>query len=553
MTTERIGTTRTSPAFAAPRLAPRGAIARAFALTIALAIVLVTALGGTASASIAGLQLVSGSSASSSSNKSATVPCPTGKRVVGAGGELAGGGGEVVLGLVRPNATLTSVTAQGREDENGTASDWSVRAFAICAPPLPGLERVSAQSPSNSANKAVTASCPAGKRLLGTGAEIDGGGGQVAPNDVIPGSALKGATVQGLEDENGTGVNWRALAYAVCANPVAGLERAAAVSPTDSSDKSAFAACPAGKQLTGVGGELGGGGGEVVLNGLTPQGGLQDMLVSGFEDEDGTSANWFTRAFAICAAASERVVGGSATDSVSPKSATAFCPAGKQVTGAGAEIDGGGGEVVLDDLIPLPGQSVFVTGFEDETGFASNWFLRAYAICATPLPGLEVVSNSSPTDSSFSKAVTATCPAGKQVVGAGGGLFNGDGQVVLDAAVPFSDLSAVAAIGIEDESGYADNWSVTAHAVCANPPPGLELVTARTDPDSDFFASVAATCPSGKNLLGMGADIDANGEVVLDDVRPNAALTNATVTAFEDEDGLASDWSLTARAICANP
>lgn len=110
------------------------------------------------------------------------------------------------------------------------------------------------------------------------------------------------------------------------------------------------------------------------------------------------------------------------------------------------------------------------------------------------------------------------------------------------------------ATGIEDENGYTGFWTVTAHAVCADPPPGLEYVVARTEPDSDFSASVPATCPVGKNLLGTGADISSgSGEVVLDDVRPNAALTSTTGTAFEDETGQAGDWTLNVFAVCANP
>jgi hypothetical protein len=162
--------------------------------------------------------------------------------------------------------------------------------------------------------------------------------------------------------------------------------------------------------------------------------------------------------------------------------------------------------VALDIVRPVTSNSWLARGLEDETGTSSNWLLRAYAICAPPLPGLEIVSPSSPNDST-DKSVNAGCPTGKRVVGAGGEIANGAGQVVLDAAVPFSDLTAVAATGFEDETGLGQDWIVTAYAVCANPPPGLGLVTARTDPDSDFSASVAATCPSGKNLLGTGADI----------------------------------------------
>ena len=65
--------------------------------------------------------------------------------------------------------------------------------------------------------------------------------------------------------------------------------------------------------------------------------------------------------------------------------------------------------------------------------------------------------------------------------------------------------------------------------MCANPPPGLQLVTAASEFDSDP-ASVTATCPTGKNLIGTGGEIAAGlGQVMLDDLRPDASLTNVTV------------------------
>src|SRR5262245_39968311 len=362
-------------------------------LVIALALAtLLASLGGSASAAVTGLERISSTSPINSSNKSATATCPGGKRVVGAAGQLTGVFGDVTLGLVRPNSALTSVTAQGREDENGTVLNWTVTAYAVCADPPPGLGLVTAASPDNSANKAVTATCPAGKRLLGTGAEVDGGAGQAAPNDVIPGSTLRAATVQGLEDENGTSANWHVRAYAICSNPVAGLERVVAQSPTDSATtKTATASCPAAKQVVGAGGELGGGGGEVVLDDLIPAPGLTDVTVRGEEDEDDTAANWFGRSFAICAAASERIAATSVNDSSTTRITAPECPAGKQVTGGGGEITGGAGQVNLNFLAPAA-TSFSAIAVEDETGFAGNLLLRGYAICAPPLPGRQVVT-----------------------------------------------------------------------------------------------------------------------------------------------------------------
>jgi hypothetical protein len=60
---------------------------------------------------------------------------------------------------------------------------------------------------------------PAGKNLVGTGAEIVGADGQVAFDDLRPSAALRSVTVTGLEDDTGTTALWLLRAHAICANP----------------------------------------------------------------------------------------------------------------------------------------------------------------------------------------------------------------------------------------------------------------------------------------------------------------------------------------------
>jgi hypothetical protein len=252
------------------------------------------------------------------------------------------------------------------------------------------------------------------------------------------------------------------------------------------------------------------------------------------------------------------VVGQSPSDS-NDKGAVATCPTGKRVTGAGGDITSGAGQVLLDGIVPNSGlTSVTTFGFEDGSGFAGSWLLRSYAICATPPAGLTRVSR---TTSLLTGGVLMSnngCPVGRQVVGVGGDINGGNGEVVLIRISPTADLTNSLAGANEDDTGYANSWSLTAHAICATSPPGLELVTETSDPASDP-ASVTATCPSGKNLLGTGAATivgvgsGGSGQVVLDDVRPNALLTSVIVTAIEDETGFDGDWTLEAHAICANP
>jgi hypothetical protein len=528
---------------------------RGSSLVLGLALVVVAGFPGSASAALTGRQVVQASAAFSSANKTATATCPAGKQVTGGGAEIFGVGfeGQVAINDVIPNAALTSVTVQGLEDQNGFAGNWALLAFAICATPPPGLERVIATSPSDSVNKSVTAVCPAGKRVLGAGGDISLGGGQVVLDELTPTSSLTSVRVSGFEDQDGTLSNWLVRAYAICANPVGGLERIVATSPTDSTNdnKRLFAFCSPGKEPVGAGAELGGGGGgQVLLNDLTLS---TNVRVEGHEDQDGSSSNWLVRAYAICAATSERVVGTSPSDS-DDKSGSARCSFGKLLTGVGGDITGGSGQALIERLSVLSDlEHFFAFGVEDETGTLSNWVVRTYGICATPPPGLERVLATSPTDS-LDKSVTAPCPAGKRVVGAAGGTLSGGGEVMLSAIAPNQALTSVTVTGEEDQNGFASDWSVAATAICATPPPALELVSAAGDPDSDSAAGVTATCPAGKNLLGTGAEItDGAGEVLLDDLRPNAALTTVTVTGFEDENGFVGDWFLRAHAICANP
>jgi hypothetical protein len=74
----------------------------------------------------------------------------------------------------------------------------------------------------------------------------------------------------------------------------------------------------------------------------------------------------------------------SAFNTVSAKSVTANCPAGKKVVGTGSEIAGGLGSVVIDDLTPLSnGTSVLASGYLVPGQATTTWSITAYALCAT--------------------------------------------------------------------------------------------------------------------------------------------------------------------------
>jgi hypothetical protein len=251
---------------------------------------------------------------------------------------------------------------------------------------VPGLVRVPATGPANSAWKTTNANCPAGTIVLGGGGRINGGAGQVVMDTMLPlidGSAY---SVTGREDDTGFAGNWSITTTALCAPAPAGLETETAFSPFNSSNKSMTLPCAPGKKVLGVGAELSGGLGQVVLEEFRPNADLASVTVTGVEDQNGQPANWDITAEAICVtppASLVRAVGPfGLLDSTSVKTNTATCPAGTRVHGVGGEIEGGAGQVRLTGALATSTTTVTATGTEDGNGFAGNWGVRAYAVCA---------------------------------------------------------------------------------------------------------------------------------------------------------------------------
>jgi hypothetical protein len=157
------------------------------------------------------------SASDSATEKAVTVSCPAGTFTTGAAASTSDGG-RLVLDDAIPSADLTKVTVDVFESQAGRADNWSAIASARCGEFLPGLERVAATSPSDSAtSKSVTANCPAGKKVVGTGHELTNAKGQVLLDDVVPSADLASVRAEAFEDQDGTLASWSLTAYAVCA------------------------------------------------------------------------------------------------------------------------------------------------------------------------------------------------------------------------------------------------------------------------------------------------------------------------------------------------
>src|SRR5262245_19124139 len=120
----------------------------------------------------------------SRSHKQATAYCPTGEQVVGGGGWVYDfGAGEVVLTRLQPldgGAGKDAYAISAEEPPTGFAGVWWLQAYALCSPPLPGHGIVvDWTDPSSSTFKTEDAVCTNGRRVIGTGAQVNFGLGYV--------------------------------------------------------------------------------------------------------------------------------------------------------------------------------------------------------------------------------------------------------------------------------------------------------------------------------------------------------------------------------------
>ena len=145
-------------------------------------------------------------------------------------------------------------------------------------------------------------------------------------------------------------------------------------------------------------------------------------------------------------------------------------------------------------------------------------------------------------------SLTVNCPAGKKLLGLAGGVELADGDLVPDGFTPAANLGGMTLTAI------ANSEIMEADGFCATPPLGLQLVSATSPTTSEENGTNAtAACPAGKHLTGVGGRVNnGQNQVVMDDMRPNPALTNVTVAGFEDSNGYDGDWSVTAFGICVN-
>jgi hypothetical protein len=256
-----------------------------------------------AQAAVPGLQYVTMQTVTDSTvYKSITVPCPSGLSVIGLGYELVGGLGSVVLDDFIPNPTSITVGAGEvvgpGEPADGTTDSWSVKATAVCAVAPAGLQIVSQTSAFTTGHsRQVFADCPTGKRVIGAGASLSNGWGQISIRGLSIGDSF--TVAQAIDDEDGYSGSWSITSYAVCANALPGLLLVSGTSATNSTSlKNVSAVCPIGNVVIGVGWTLDPGNEVYAASAFL---GTGQNILFGTEDADGYGGNWSGTAQAICA------------------------------------------------------------------------------------------------------------------------------------------------------------------------------------------------------------------------------------------------------------
>jgi len=287
--------------------------ARGFAVVLAAMVAALSAqvLGARPAAAAPAARLVPAQSGPDSTElKTAEAKCPAGTVVYGGGGDIVGGGHEVFLQQLDTFGYTDRFFAQAHEDADGYAGSWTLYAWAVCGPALPGMQYVSSRPAGNSTGfKATTVTCPAGKKVLSVGGSAIGYLGPLTTwrhtilDSLTPSADLTAVTVEGYEDEAGTAEAWQVAASAICAYPRPNQQRITATTAAGPADKTRSVECPAATIPYSAGGGLTGAGGQAHLDRLVPhhESGQTGGDIDARTDQNGTTAAWTASIYLICA------------------------------------------------------------------------------------------------------------------------------------------------------------------------------------------------------------------------------------------------------------
>jgi hypothetical protein len=239
--------------------------------------------------------------------RSAGASCPPDTVIYGGGGRVTSGSGVVDLLQLQPgdpaaNDNTYWVTAI---ETSPYPLSWRVHAFAICGPPLAGLERVvsaSSSLPAGGISTGATAVCPAGKVVLSTGA-LATIPGEAPLHWIRPmGNGTEVLAVIHRDDRVTPSSLASVTAVALCAPEPAGYGIiATGTQPTPQGLKSVYAWCRNGRMVLGGGLTMfdATGQGHHHFAGFVPDVVTRRYILTEAEGPGGT--DWALGSWAICA------------------------------------------------------------------------------------------------------------------------------------------------------------------------------------------------------------------------------------------------------------
>ncbi|HET9649706.1 MAG TPA: hypothetical protein VFP34_15955 [Microlunatus sp.] len=240
-----------------------------------------------------------------------------------------------------------------------------------------------------------------------------------------------------------------------------------AESATNSSDKGVTVTCPEGTQRLASGADVGGvGGAYVVVDDLVP--GPRSVTAFGYEYHYGTSLTWFIRAWAVCGSLNTTVYTYAHTsgyDTSVNKSVSVDCGSDEVVLGTGYQLSGARGDALVTALTPSRNTVTVEASAVDLSSTMGGWSVTAFAICATDPGGRSQISDTTSSDSGYSRLGHATCPSGMEAFGAGFALNGFRGRLNIRDIYPTDDGTAFSEA--EELVSTTDVWSLTTYVVCA--------------------------------------------------------------------------------------
>jgi hypothetical protein len=254
----------------------------------------------------------------------------------------------------------------------------------------------------------------------------------------------------------------------------------------------------------------------------------------------------------------------SATTAAAKKTATSYCPDGWRAVGGGGSIHTTDSAHPRRDLVlvqmepvhPLSGRDYYiVTGEEAGDAVHGDWYVRAIARCAEPVPGQHTVMASTSLDSADYQTAKATCPNGERVLGGGAWIvLPTAGHVGLTEMKANPSGTLLYGQANEDHGGYAGDWNVSAFAICAPEPAGYHVVTREVPGGSGggWTQLAQAYCIFPEQVYGSGGAVTAwaAGDVMLTSAEQWGGERYVSAVGVENT-STSDDWSTIAQAICA--